>query len=296
MRVQIPSAPLVGIAKNFPYTLSLLRSACQGIRHPFVPQRVTDGYINATALCQASGKQLGHYLANKNTQEFLAALSADIGIPISEIVIVTKGGNPQLQGTWIHPDIAVNLGQWVSPRFAVLVSKWVREWMSGKAPSGGALPYHLRRYMANRAAIPPTHFSILNELILGLIAPMEQDGYTLPDTMLPDISEGKMFARWLREEKGIDTDTMPTYMHVYEDGRTCRPKMYPIALMVDFRAHFYGTWIPTRMAGYFSERQFCGGKNMTINRPAFQGSRPTFLQRKPCAEQTSGLRSECSFV
>ena len=27
-----------------------------------IPQRVTDGYINATALCQAAGKQIGHYL------------------------------------------------------------------------------------------------------------------------------------------------------------------------------------------------------------------------------------------
>jgi len=230
--------------------LSLISHNVDGLD---IPQRVTDGYINATALCQASGKQLGHYLSNKTTQEFLAALSADIGIPISDLVIVTKGGNPKTQGTWMHPDIAVNLGQWLSPKFAVLVSKWVREWMSGKIP-GGNLPYHIRRYLANRTAIPPTHFSILNELIFGLIAPMEQHGYTLPESMLPDISEGKMFAKWLREEKRIDTDAMPKYRHVYEDGRIVWPKMYPIGLMVEFRTHFYGTWIPTRMAAYFGER------------------------------------------
>lgn len=230
--------------------LSLISHEVDGLN---IPQRVTDGYINATALCQASGKKLGHYLENKATKEFLEALSADIGIPISSLVLINKGGNPQLQGTWIHPDIAVNLGQWLSPRFAVMVSKWVREWMSGKIP-GGNLPYHIRRYIANRSAIPPTHFSILNELIMGLIAPMEEKGYTLPETMLPDISEGKMFAKWLREEMGLDTDTMPTYRHVYEDGRVVFPKMYPILLLQDFRAHFYGTWIPNRMYGYFAER------------------------------------------
>ncbi len=32
------------------------------------------------------------------------------------------------------------------------------------------------------------------------------------------------------------------------------PKMYPIAMLEDFRRHFYGTWIPTRMLAYFSER------------------------------------------
>ena len=63
-----------------------------------------------------------------------------------------------------------------------------------------------------------------------------------------------MFAKWLREEKGVDTDKMPTYRHVYEDGRVVTPKMYPIALLEAFRTHFYGTWIPTRMVGYFSER------------------------------------------
>lgn len=230
--------------------LSLISHEVDGLS---IPQRITDGYINATALCQASGKNFADYYRLANTKAFLDALSSDMGIPISDLVILTKGGNPQLQGTWIHPDIAINLGQWLSPRFAVMVSKWVREWMSGKIP-GGNLPYHLRRYIANRAAIPHTHFSILNELIIGLIAPMEEKGYTIPDTMLPDISEGKMFAKWLRDEMGVDTDTMPTYRHVYEDGRVVFPKMYPIMLLDSFRAHFYGTWIPNRMYGYFAER------------------------------------------
>jgi hypothetical protein len=230
--------------------LSLISHDVDGLD---IPQRVTDGYINATALCQASGKNFADYFRLAGTKAFLDALADDMGIPISELVVVTKGGNSKSQGTWIHPDIAVNLGQWLSPRFAVLVSKWVREWMSGKIP-GGNLPYHIRRYLANRPAIPPTHFSILNELIFGLIAPMEQHGYTLPESMLPDISEGKMFAKWLRDEKGVDTDKMPKYRHAYEDGRIVFPKMYPIALMEDFRSHFYGTWIPTRMVSYFSER------------------------------------------
>lgn len=218
-----------------------------------IPQRVTDGYINATALCQASGKQFNDYYRLKNTQAFLEELSSETGIPVSELVVITKGGNPKTQGTWVHPDMAVNLGQWLSPKFAVMVSKWVREWMSGKIP-GGNLPYHIRRYLANRSAIPPTHFSILNELIFGLIAPMEQHGYSLPDTMVPDISEGQMFAKWLREEKGVDTDAMPKYPHRYEDGRLVYPKMYPISMMEDFRKHFYDVWIPSRAAKYFSER------------------------------------------
>lgn len=48
-----------------------------------VTQRVSDGYFNATAMCRASGKQIGHYLSNATTKAFLAELSSDIGIPIS---------------------------------------------------------------------------------------------------------------------------------------------------------------------------------------------------------------------
>lgn len=97
-----------------------------------ISQRLDDGYINATALCQASGKLFADYLRLARTQEFLATLSVDMGIPISTLVDVTKGGNRHEQGTWIHPDIAVNLGQWCSAKFAVAVSRWVREWMTGK--------------------------------------------------------------------------------------------------------------------------------------------------------------------
>lgn len=71
-----------------------------------VSQRVTDGYFNATAMCRASGKLIGHYLANATTKAFLDELSSDIGIPISGLVQSVKGDQPQLQGTWVHPQVA----------------------------------------------------------------------------------------------------------------------------------------------------------------------------------------------
>ncbi len=212
-----------------------------------IPQRITDGYINATALCKASGKKFSDYSRRKNTELFLDELFLATGIPVRSMVVAEKGG------TWVHPDIAVNLAQWLSPKFAVAVSKWVRDWMTGKS-TGGTLPYHLRRYMKNSPKIPPTHFSILNELIFGLIAPMEHKGYMLPENMVPDISEGRMFCKWLRDKKDIDTDSLPTYTHEYEDGRKYPAKMYPISLLEDFRKHFYGTWIPRKAVEYFKKR------------------------------------------
>lgn len=220
-----------------------------------IDQRSTDGYFNATAMCKVSGKKLGHYLENKTTKEFLAELSTDIGIPISELVIIHKGGVSGSLGTWVHPDIAVNLAQWLSPKFAVKVAKWVREWMSGESkPASSKLPYHLERYMENRGKVPHTHFSILGELTICLVAPLEDAGYTIPDTMVPDISEGRMFAKWLRDEKGIDTNALPTYRHRYPDGRVVDAKMYPIEVLADFRKHFNEVWLPQKAVSYFKER------------------------------------------
>lgn len=220
-----------------------------------INQRLMDGYINATALCQASNKLMGHYLELASTKAFLQELSSDIGIPISELVQVIKGGNPQFQGTWVHPQVAIHLGQWASPKFAVLVSKWVFDWMSGNIPNKSRLPYHIQRYLLNKEQIPATHFSVFDEVILGLIGPLEQQGYLLPDNMVPDISQGKIFAKWVREEKGMEPNDFPTYTHTYPDGRRIRgAKLYPNSLLADFRTHFNNVWLRERAIPYFADK------------------------------------------
>lgn len=220
-----------------------------------INQRLVDGYINATDLCGASGKKLGHYLENESTKQFLKELSSDIGIPISALIQSVKGGIPEFQGTWVHPQVAIHLAQWASAKFAVLVSKWVFEWMSGHVPNAKRLPYHLQRYLINRAEIPPTHFSIFNEIVYNLIAPLEDRGYELPDSLVPDISEGRMFARWVREVKELEPNDFPTYTHTYPDGRSIpNVKLYPNFLLGEFRDHFHNTWIREKASKYFNER------------------------------------------
>lgn len=95
-----------------------------------VEQRVADGYINGTAMCQASGKLLADYLRLSSTQEYLTELGADMGIPISALARVRKGGKSNEQGTWVHPEVAVDLGQWCSTRMRIAVNRWVVEWLA----------------------------------------------------------------------------------------------------------------------------------------------------------------------
>jgi KilA-N domain len=230
------------------------------IPHPvqggIIYQRPKDGYINATAMCQAAGKEFKHYNENRTTKDFLTALSPEVGIPTSILVQSMKGGDIRFQGTWVHPQVAIHLAQWLSPKFAVQVSTWVYDWMSGKAPASVAdtVPYHLRRYVANQPNVPVAHFSVLTEMTQMLIAPMEIMGYTLPEYLLPDISQGRMYCKWLRDKHGIDTDALPTYAHVYEDGRRVPAKAYPESLLPDFRKHFREEWLPNRAIEYFQRR------------------------------------------
>ena len=234
---------------NFQISLPLVQYE---IEQEVIHQRVKDGYINATAMCKAAGKEWSNYNKATSTNEFLEALEADLQIGRSGLVQSIKGGVPELQGTWIHPQVAIHLAQWLSPIFAVRVSKWVMDWMSGSVP-GGNLPYHLRRYVANMSNVPVGHFSMLNEMTVALIAPLEQMGYVMPDTLVPDISEGRMFSKFLRDN-GYDPDSMPSYIHRYEDGRAVEARAYPNGVLPMFRRHFVEVWMNDRALKYFGTR------------------------------------------
>jgi hypothetical protein len=49
-----------------------------------ISQRAKDGYINATAMCEAAGRPWSRYWETRTSREFAEALSADLGIPISD--------------------------------------------------------------------------------------------------------------------------------------------------------------------------------------------------------------------
>jgi hypothetical protein len=220
-----------------------------------VSQRQRDGYINATAMCKAAGKNYSDYARLNATIAFTSELVSVLGIPRTDLIQSLTGGTPTLQGTWVHPQVAVNLAQWVSPKFAVLVTQWVYDWMKGAGAPSAQLPYHLRRYILNQKNVPPGHFSVLTEMTLALIAPMEAAGYKLPEKLWPDISQGLMFAKYLRDEHSVDTDKMPTYLHEFEDGRNpVSPKAYPNKYLGQFRDHFIQVWMPQRMVSYFQEK------------------------------------------
>ena len=92
-----------------------------------ITSRPIDHYVNVTQLCQAGGKKFSHWFSLDTTKELINELSADAGIPASGLIETKRGGNEKSkQGSWIHPDLSIQLAQWISPKFAIQVSKWVR--------------------------------------------------------------------------------------------------------------------------------------------------------------------------
>ncbi len=203
-------------------------------------------------MCKIAGKKMNDYTRLAFTQEYLKALSTDTGIPVSKLLQQVKGGIPEIQGTWVHPQIAIHLAQWLSPEFSVQVTKWVFEWMNGQGI--GRLPEHVRRYLVNRHKIPNTHFSMLDQMTLRLLAPLEAQGYILPYHMMPDISLGRMFSGWARKA-GYKPDRFPTYDHEFLDHRPAvQARLYPNALITEFNVQLEQWLRDGRAQKYFGDR------------------------------------------
>lgn len=93
-----------------------------------VAQRRIDGYINATEVCNLSGKKVSAWKRSKEAQELIEQLSTDVQICTSALVYSQKGGLEQ--GTWVHPDLAIPLAMWASSSFAITVSRWMQDWIA----------------------------------------------------------------------------------------------------------------------------------------------------------------------
>lgn len=71
-----------------------------------------------------------------------------IGIPVegaAAVVQVVRGGWPELQGTWIHPRLAVDLARWVSPEFAVWMDGWFLDVMREQFSAAAQRPQTVKQ-------------------------------------------------------------------------------------------------------------------------------------------------------
>jgi len=192
--------------------LALVPHSYQG---SLIQLRADDGYINATAMCKAAAKLFADYNRLSTTQAFLNALSTDMGIPISTLVQSIKGGSAEHQGTWVHPQVAVNLAQWLSPQFAVKVSQWVLDWMTGLRPTDRLWAQFQDRVSLIYDNVPLGYFAVFQQ-ISDLFASMITNGADFGTKMILDLSVGGCWGRhWNKERLEDRFGSRALYPHSY---------------------------------------------------------------------------------
>jgi hypothetical protein len=100
-----------------------------------ITRRNSDGYVNATAMCQANGKRWPDYFRGDRTTAYIKSLAASTGIHWHRLAMSDTTGRNELRGTWVHPSLAVDLARWISPAFAV----WMDDWFL-QSSTPGAMP------------------------------------------------------------------------------------------------------------------------------------------------------------
>ena len=96
-----------------------------------ISRRTSDGYVNATAMCKANKKRWSDYRESDRCQTYLGALSQTTEIPLFGLIESRQG---QGGGSWVHPQVAVDLARWISAPFAVWMDGWFLE-TSQQAPA-----------------------------------------------------------------------------------------------------------------------------------------------------------------
>ena len=70
------------------------------------------GRNNTLVAQKAFGKMPKDYLRTQSAQELINALSVRLKCLTADLVKVVQGGD--IQGTWLHEDIALDFAQWLS--------------------------------------------------------------------------------------------------------------------------------------------------------------------------------------
>jgi hypothetical protein len=94
-----------------------------------ISRRTTDGYVDATAMCRANSKRWKDYRESDRCQLYLDALESVAGISVHALVESRSGGAGG-GGTWVHPQVAIDLARWISAPFAVWMDGWFLEELS----------------------------------------------------------------------------------------------------------------------------------------------------------------------
>jgi hypothetical protein len=179
------------------------RRAVNGVS---VEQRTDNGFVNGTAMCAAHGKDVSDWLKTDDTWELVNALADDIGIfskspksgnsdytrvsaTFPDLVMVKRGSPDNGGGTWLHPDLAMQLAQWCNKRFAIQVSRWIREWLTiGQVPIDSDAEQEYVRWQ-QRYDIRIELKNVLRPELMNAVVLWAQNNGMSPQTLCSDVHD-----------------------------------------------------------------------------------------------------------
>ena len=232
-----------------------------------------DGYACLTDMAEASGKKVADYFRLKSTKEYLDGLSAVMGIPVTALTKGFQGGNNQKsQGTWAHPEVAIDFAKWCSVPFRIWANRTLRhviEEQVSPEPEPMQLPpadvrirdyANAMQYLEEKLGIDlqnprmKQHYQdVINNIVLddqkqlppskerwiGIVEFAERLGYTVTPSQAPTL--GKRAKAWFVAETG----QLPAEEERLVNGRMCPVKLYNVTE--------YGDGLSQVVRGYLGE-------------------------------------------
>ena len=196
-------------------------------------------------MCKANGKRWSDYRESDRCQKYLDALAQTTGIPVFDLIDSRRGNDG---GTYVHPQVAIELSCWLSATFAVWLHNWFLEAINAITPAKTqvALPegaeklewlmgfcdkwniqldardmLHIKE-TARTLALPPAGQgqSIYNDYPISRLV-QDRFGVVLSNAQYSAI--GRVFAKLWRNERGED----PQQHDQYVDGANRAVAHYP---------------------------------------------------------------------
>jgi hypothetical protein len=87
---------------------------------------IPKGYVNATAMCKANGKQLKRYNESSSAKAYREAFLKSVAFSDLPPTIEIDSGSNAFRGTWMHPTMTFDLARWISAEFAVWCDEVLR--------------------------------------------------------------------------------------------------------------------------------------------------------------------------
>lgn len=83
--------------------------------------------VNATEMAKPFGKTPKDWIRTDSAKKFVEAVGSVRQICPMELIKIVQGGTPNLQGTWMHEDVAIEFARWLNPTFAIWCNDRVKE-------------------------------------------------------------------------------------------------------------------------------------------------------------------------